>query len=98
MIKQFPGLFQFLGGYFNQDWVVDHGTPEAVIATFRREAAPDVLRATCGELDQLIMMFDGGTSDAQVALDELGCYYMPATAGIQAIDWLKQVRDKLQCI
>jgi hypothetical protein len=96
-IDEYPTLFQFLGGYFHQDWVVDYSAPEAVIAAFKKEASAESIRSACDELSQAVLLTRQGAEDPQRFLHELGCYYDPAADGLAVPDWLEQVRKKLEC-
>ncbi len=50
----FPELFNFLAGYFHQDW---EGTPESVVGRFIADALPETRRSTIAELDRLLGQF-----------------------------------------
>ena len=51
MNQDFPALEQFLGGYFHQDFLLDHATTDDAVAAFAKEEPHKSVRAACDELD-----------------------------------------------
>jgi hypothetical protein len=91
----FPTLSQFFGCYFHQDWVDEFSSTEDAITAFRTGAPPEAIESVCEELDRTLLLLEQG-EDSQKVLQELGCYYNPAAAGLTTIDWLEQVQEKLR--
>ena len=91
---RFPNLFQFLAGYFNQDWDLFAPEPHEVTAVFIEQASLNVLAATLEELDRLLAT---GLSEQELekACDQLGCALAPSGMGLGYAQWLSQVREQL---
>lgn len=95
--QDFPTLTQFFGGYFHQDWVDEFSTPEDAIAAFRNAAPAETIQSACRELDRLIHLIQQGAEAPQRVLQALGCYYDPSADALVVMDWLEQVRNRLEC-
>ncbi|MGH9903188.1 MAG: contact-dependent growth inhibition system immunity protein, partial [Pyrinomonadaceae bacterium] len=60
--RRFPGTYQFLNGYFHQDWKGDYdwrGEPpnfEAVARFYRSQASGGEVTRTAGELRELLAL------------------------------------------
>jgi hypothetical protein len=94
--SDFPALFQLFGGYFHEDWRVEHENPAAALSAFTDEAPPEAVREAARELDALL--------ELPLADDELGallrrgfdCNYIPSNDGLSARSWLVAVRQRVQ--
>jgi hypothetical protein len=94
--REFPALYQLFGGYFHEDWKVEHGSPDAAVRAFIAEAPPEAITAASAELDRLL---SSGFDDAALTRlldDGFRCDYVPASDGIATSDWLARVRATLQ--
>lgn len=89
---RFRELEQFFGGYFHQDWPLDHDTPAAVVDAFIVDATGDERDAVAGELRELLRAPDEvlGPPVAQ-----LGAFYDPTADGLTVRGWLNAVLQRL---
>jgi hypothetical protein len=85
-------LAQFLGGYFHQDFMLDHESWQGVVAQFRADASPAELARVQAELDQLINRQLGEDQLSEALLD-LGCFLLPVSFSFA--EWLEQLRSEL---
>jgi hypothetical protein len=90
----FPQLRQFLGGYFHQDWVVEHGTWEEVVDDFIAESTRHAVLESAAELRDLLA---AGLGDSELAtvLERLGCSVDPAALHLSAGDWLRELLEEV---
>lgn len=89
--EDFPALRDFLAGYLHEDFMQEHGTPDAAARAFAADASAD-------EMDQVrrdaarfaAMIQDWPWSDARLALQRLGAGWAPRSRA--ALDaWLTKV-------
>jgi hypothetical protein len=91
MIAEFPNLFQFLAGYFHQDWSSDHEAEDDVVRSFVAEASPETVSRVKGEL-QLVLRTLNSEEEMQVFLfEEMGCSYYFPSAWSSGKVWLEHV-------
>jgi len=84
-------LGQFLGGYFHQDWTLDHGTWQDVVRNYVRSESPDAVRRAGTQLRSLVTAeIDDPTLERQVHND-YGCFFSPGSIGLGMRQWLKEV-------
>lgn len=88
--KEFRNAFQFLAGYFHQDFSVEFGEPELAVAKFVEEATPD--RCVCVKNELLEILSQYFEDELENVIFQLGCYYDPQKhRGISMSEWLKSV-------
>ena len=91
--KKYPALFQFLAGYFNQDFDLDYRDTTAAVDAYLRETSKDAVSKAREELCDAIR-----TSDIE-SLDDfllsMGCYYVPEDDGVPAAEWLNFLKQRL---
>lgn len=75
--KEWDQLYQFLGGYFHQDWDLDHESIEDAVI----DAAPDFDHHLLAEFQRVRGL---GLDDAghRALLSRLGCYISPEARGM----------------
>ncbi|MFD2882572.1 contact-dependent growth inhibition system immunity protein [Pseudomonas lini] len=56
MSARFPALFQFLAGYFHEDWSCDHESEDDVVRSFVAESSPERISQVKDEL-QVVFTF-----------------------------------------
>ena len=76
----FPELRQVFSGYLHEDSLIEAGTPEAALQTFRHDASPDERQRFQREVKQFL------AQTATLDLDELrdlvyqlGCRWIPSS-------------------
>jgi len=77
--------------------MLDSGTPDQAIAAFLAESSEEVVRAVCGELEQLMPMIEDMDDPQRFLWQDLFCYYSPESDRLTVANWLEQVRRKLGC-
>lgn len=78
--ERVPVFGAFVRAYLHEDFVAEHGTPEAALQAFVREAAPDDRRALAAELEVLTAHIERLSLPAlrTFLVDELGAGWWPA--------------------
>lgn len=94
MIKKLTPLQQFLGGYFNQDWVDDHGSAEEVIAVFIEESTAEVRQNVKLEIIKLLATCKIESELQHNLLHEQHCYYYYPHEWPSGKLWLEHVIKK----
>jgi hypothetical protein len=90
----FPQLRQFLGGYFHQDWVVEHATWEEVVDDFISESPRHAVLESASELRDLLVC-EFADAELDTVLERLGCSVDPAALGLDTGEWLRLVLERL---
>ncbi len=72
--KQFPEMWNFFAGEFNQDWNVWHSTWQDVVRSYIDEAQPGAVDRLVEEMEK-ILGFD--ETKTRMLLDEYCCFYLP---------------------
>ncbi len=85
-------LAQFFGGYFHQDFMLDHESWEGVVAQFRADASVEEIRRVQAQLDLLIDRQLEEDVLSETLLD-LGCHLLPTS--FTFTEWLQQLRSEL---
>ncbi|KPN89045.1 contact-dependent growth inhibition system immunity protein [Pseudomonas nunensis] len=95
MSEKFPDLFQFLAGYFHQDWNCDHDTEDDVIRLFIAEASPETVLRVKDELQFVLRTINGEEEIQAFLFEEIGCSYYYPHAWPSGKAWLEHVADML---
>lgn len=93
--EEFENAFQFLAGYFHQDFSVEFGEPEVAVRKYIEDSNASTRVTVVRELREVIAK----TEDSQLddAVFELGCYYSPQRhRGVAMRAWLVQVIDEIE--
>jgi hypothetical protein len=94
--RQFPNLFQLLGGYFHQDWCLDDPNAEAALRRYMNDTVPGQVQDTVNEIDALLTKNLSDDQLKQMLLVDLGCYYDPTADNITHAEWLRWVQNRLR--
>lgn len=94
-MQEFPALSNFLGAYFHQDWAVEHGSPEAVVAYFLDHESDAEIAKVRGELERLAAQ-SLPEADLAQRLRVLGSEYDPTRDGGSYRAWLQSLVSRLQ--
>ncbi len=93
--REFPNLFQVLGGYLHQDWDVDFETPDDALRAARAGQGSEQIRGAIAEIEELLAAnVDDDAVDAIVRPMTGG--YDPKADGRTARQWLRHVREVLE--
>jgi len=79
-MRDYPTLENFFAAYFHQDWAVEHGSADEVIAYYRSSESPDQVARARAEAQALL---DDGLDDAALGarITALGSEYDPTRDG-----------------
>lgn len=94
--SEFPALFQLFGGYFHEDWRVEHENPSAALTAFLEEAPPEAVREAAAELARVLDLPVDDAALGALLREGFGCAYVPAHDGFTNEGWLASVRERLQ--
>jgi hypothetical protein len=92
MRDRYPELHQFFGGYYHQDWRMDHSTTEAVLHSFIGDSAPHERAMISAQLREVLALSDAQLADA---VFDLGAYYDPTPDGQTMREWLQAALNAL---
>lgn len=82
-------LHQFFGGYFHQDWQLEHATWQGIIGHFLSESNPADSAHVVAGIEYLLS--DSASDEKLCSLvQKLGCYYWPGSSAEMRI-WLRQL-------
>jgi hypothetical protein len=90
-ISILPPLGQFLGGYFNQDWQLDHASWEDVVKSYLSAEPVHLVAAASAELRALLANERDDLQLERRLLREYGCYFSPSFVGLSPRSWLEKV-------
>ena len=78
--SEFPELARVFSGYFHEDFIAQHGTPEAALRAFRDDASPMEWRRFQREAKRLVKLADDRDFDHVChVLQQLGSRWIPAS-------------------
>lgn len=88
---------EFFSGYFHEDWELEADVPIGIIDLYIQQHADDEqpLRLAV-DLDALTTSDLSDDSLSAMLFEEFGCYYDPASDGLSARTWLRQVSRRLK--
>jgi hypothetical protein len=90
MLKErFENSFQFLAGYFHEDFVEEFGGPEEAVQAFIADSDVALQEKVVRELRQLLA--EASDRELEEAVFELGCHYRPLEQDGEMAIWLEQV-------
>jgi hypothetical protein len=99
---QFPALYQFLGGYFNQDWKEFYDwqdeTPnfEAVVRYYKSVTSPTVIAQVLQELQEFLGLPLSDEELEEIVNQEFLAWYTPRSRGLTKRQWLEAMLPILQ--
>lgn len=94
--ERYPELYTLLCGYFNQDWMDEYDTPEAVISGFARDGDKKGIEDVILELKRLLQEKHTIMEWYQLISDEFSCEYSLRLRNIDPVEWLKKVQQQLE--
>jgi hypothetical protein len=90
-------LFNFMAGYFNEDWPDDGASPSDVVQQYFRDQ--DSIEELSSVLRALRKLIDGDDLPGELSTrlhEEFGCYFYPPGAGLGTREWLQWVADEFE--
>jgi len=89
--EDFPGLFQFLGAYFHEDWMCELDSADDVVKSFIAESEHCVLEAVVKEIDLILSMKIKESEVRDFLLKKNGCCYCYWNEWKDGVAWLRHV-------
>ncbi len=90
----FPQLRQFLGGYFHEDWIVEHARWDEVVDDFIAESPRHAVLESAAEMRDLLGA-EFGDRELATVLERLGCSVDASALDLRTGDWLRLVLERL---
>lgn len=88
-------LYQFFGGYYHQDWEMDHGRSDEVLQRFVTDSSEGMRHELVAELDALLDSCETDDALSAIVFHDLGCFYDPSQEGITMRTWLRSLRTSM---
>ncbi len=88
-------LFQFIAGYFHEDWVEDDPDWRSVVRRYIKDTNIADKQGTAAGISQLIASDLTDAQLQQTMQDKYGLYYIPEADGHGAREWLTRVVEML---
>jgi hypothetical protein len=92
--KKLSVLNQLLGSYFHQDWPDEFESDDSALRSIVDSEPAMQLVAGANEIDFLLAAALPERELRTVLVNELGCYFDPASKGLSSEQWLKHVRER----
>ena len=89
-------LTHLLGCYFHQDWPDEFNDDNAALDAMIKSEPKETIAEGVTEIDRLL---EAGTNEAElraILIDQVGCYFEPASEGLNYTQWLLRVRNALE--
>jgi hypothetical protein len=93
MSTKFPALFQFLAGYFHQDWRCDYETEDDVVRSFIADSSVETISRVEDELQLVLRTIPSEDELQRFLFDEIGCAYYYPHAWPSGKAWLEHILD-----
>jgi hypothetical protein len=91
---RFCNLYNFLSGYFHQDYLDEYADDTALLRAFRTQNPASLVAAVAHELRLLLATVPADEMSDDFLLLRLGCYGGPAE-GTSNSDWLAWILKQL---
>lgn len=95
MSTSFPELFQFLAGYFHQDWNCEYDSEDNVVRSFISDSSKETISQVKIELQTLLIKTQNEEELKDILFNELSCYYYYPYAWSSGKAWLEHVLSML---
>jgi CdiI immunity protein len=91
--KRHPALTYLLSAYFHQDWALDDGTVQGVLARFRREESDELVAESATAAAVLLATYGDKEEALREALEALGAQIVPHGVGLTSSEFLEQIAE-----
>ncbi|MFL6162930.1 MAG: contact-dependent growth inhibition system immunity protein [Jatrophihabitantaceae bacterium] len=91
-MTDYPLLWQFFGGYLNEDWPDEYANEWAAVDAFARDA-PAKVDAFRSEIAALLAEHPMEEDVRKLVFDDLASCYLAEVDGWKYRDWLKALSD-----
>lgn len=95
MKEQYPELFQFLAGYFHQDWTCEHEAEDDVIRQFIADSTPETVSQVKSELQSVLRSIQGEENIQNFLFNQMGCSFYYPYAWPSGHAWLEHMLHML---
>ncbi|WP_139232402.1 contact-dependent growth inhibition system immunity protein [Pseudomonas sp. NFACC46-3] len=95
MRNKYPGLFQFLGCYFHQDWMCESPEPDGMIRLFVSDSVPETIDAVKQEILKLLAADISEEELRGILMDEMPCNYCYWLDWDSGTTWLNHIIEIL---
>lgn len=89
---QFPEISDLLASYFHQEWHEEFQTYQNVLKEMLKGESRERLVVACAEIDEILGVGLNSEKLQKFAINELGCYFEPASIGLSWAEWLRQIK------
>jgi hypothetical protein len=89
--KSYAQLFQFLGAYFNEDWMCESGLADDIVRSFIVDSAAETISNVIGEITMLLEARMTEPELREFLLKNMSCCYCYWHEWASGEDWLKHV-------
>jgi hypothetical protein len=86
-------LAKLLGCYFHQDWADEFDSDITALRAMTELEPKSQVVAGLSEIDWLLTQNLAEEDLRTILVDEIGCYFEPASKGVTWKEWLQQVRS-----
>ncbi len=94
-MTEYPSLFQFFGGYLNQDWPDEYADEWAALEEYLSDN-PRGATGFCPEIQALLEEHPDEGELRRMLFQELGCAYSAEVDGWKYRDWLQALSDHVE--
>lgn len=94
--KDFYNLSQLLGGYFHQDFIIVHGSPEGALNAAIHHHSEMETRDVLRELDAFLACDISEKDRWNILLYDFGFSYEVAADGFTTRTWLLHVKERFE--
>ena len=95
MVDENDPVFQFFGGYFHEDWMLDAASTREVVGEYVKAHTPEERSALSRAVVEYSQKFASDSELEDGLFHELGCYYTPSGIGLSAKAWLQTVASQI---
>ena len=92
---EYPRLFQFFGGYLNQDWSADYDSWQSAVRYFLQSERHDIVVQTALELQDLIARSLPEPELRKLLLDLACAYRIPDQDSLSYAGWIRRISSIL---
>lgn len=96
IFEKTDSLAQLLGCYFHQDWPDEFDDDNAALDAMIKSESKEKIAEGVTEIDLLL---GAGLNEDELRttlIDRVGCYFEPASEGLNYTQWLRRVRNTLE--
>lgn len=89
-------LGQVLGCYFHQDWPDEFDSDHAALQEILKAESIERLKICAEEIEEILNAHLSESDLRELLINEVGCYFEPASNGMTYKQWLVVVQEKFR--